>query len=95
MENRKYTLTLVLKPDLSAEASKEINTKVAEAVERLDGKVVKTESLGLKTLAYSIKRETQASFGKFSLELPADRINALKSELEKTRSFLRIMIDKD
>ncbi|MDP2734715.1 MAG: 30S ribosomal protein S6 [bacterium] len=92
METKKYQLTTALKPDLSAEESQRAPRRVAEAVESLGGRVAKTESLGIKPLVYAIQGFEQASFGQFILDLPPAQVRPLRSELEKNRSFLRVLV---
>jgi len=92
METQRYQLTAALQPDLPAEESQRATRSVSEAAERLGGRSAKTESLGIKPLVYPIRGFEQASFGRFTLELPPGQANRLRAELEKNRSFLRVLV---
>lgn len=92
METKRYQINAALKPDLPAEESKRATREVGEAAERLGGRVSETESLGIKPLVYPIEGFEQASFGRFTAELPPEQANRLRSELEKNRSFLRVLV---
>ncbi|HEB14021.1 MAG TPA: 30S ribosomal protein S6 [candidate division WWE3 bacterium] len=87
-----YTLTVVLKPDLSAEAQKKIGKKVEDLVFSSGGKIEKTESLGIKTLAYEIEGNEQASFSRFTLTTSPDKVSGIRSELERDNNVLRVLV---
>ena len=89
-----YELTIALKPDLAPEKSKNITGEVEAAVQRLGGKTVKIESLGMKSLAYQIKGAGQASFGRFQLELGPDKIQDLRRQLEREEGVVRVLVIK-
>jgi small subunit ribosomal protein S6 len=89
-----YELTIALKPDLAAEKSKKIIEEVGEAVEKSGGKLAKTESLGVKTLAYPIKSFSQANFGRFYLQIDPDKVRELRRQLEREEALLRVFVVK-
>ena len=95
MDTRNYKLTLALKPSLGAPESKKAIAQVGEAVDRLGGKVLKEENLGIKTLSYPINKETQAAFQRFSLELSPDQAGNLRQEMQKNLNFLRVLLEKE
>jgi ribosomal protein S6 len=90
----KYELTIALKPDLAPEKSKKINGEIEESVHKLGGKILQTESLGMKSLAYPIKGAGQASFGRFQLELGPDKIQDLRRQLEREEGVVRVLVIK-
>lgn len=85
-------LKILVKPDLSAEQSKKIDEKVKKAIGEAGGRVLKTESLGVKSLAYPVENFEQARFGGFSLELPPEGVSALRRDLEREGDLLRVMV---
>lgn len=89
-----YELTIALKPNLAAEKSKKIIREVGEAVEKFGGKLVKTENLGMKTLAYPIKSFSQASFDRFCLQIAPDKVSELRRQLEREEALLRVFVVK-
>ena len=61
---RKYEIMYILKADLDEEARKAENEKLAKIITDNGGKVNKTDetSLGLRDLAYPIKKETKGYY---------------------------------
>lgn len=89
-----YEMTIAMPPDLPAEKSKKMMEEVATAVEKSGGKLAKTESLGVKTLAYPIKSFSQASFGRFTLEFDPEKVRELRHQLEREETLLRVFVVK-
>jgi len=94
MEIQKYKLTLMLKPDISAVQSKKIGERVQTAVKKTGGKILKSESRGIKPLAYQVEGVEQASFGEFLLELPKGKIDSIRREVVQAGGLLRVMMVK-
>ena len=88
----RYELTIALKSDLAVEKSKKIFAEITEAVGKAGGNVEKVESLGVKNLSYPIKSLSQASFGRFQLEIEPANVNALRHGLEKEEDLLRVFV---
>ncbi|MBB4859151.1 small subunit ribosomal protein S6 [Novosphingobium chloroacetimidivorans] len=74
-----YEHVFLARQDLSQSQVDALATTATEIVEANNGKVVKTESWGLKNLAYKIKRNRKAHF--VMLNLDAD--GAAVAELER------------
>ncbi|VWX54750.1 30S ribosomal protein S6 [Novosphingobium sp. 9U] len=74
-----YEHVFLARQDLSQSQVDALATTATEIVEANQGKVVKTESWGLKNLAYKIKRNRKAHF--VMLNLDAD--GAAVAELER------------
>lgn len=89
-----YELTIALKPDLSADQSKKIIGKVESTAKELGGEVKKTEGLGVKSLAYPIKKVQQANFTRFLLNIPPDKLPELRQVLGREGDLLRVMVVK-
>lgn len=87
-----YTFTVVLKPDLSAEDAKKLDTKVEDLVSKVGGKFSKKESLGIKPLAYEIDGNDQASFNRFMLEIPKEHVSGVRFDLERDSGVLRVLV---
>ncbi|MEX1061734.1 MAG: 30S ribosomal protein S6 [Patescibacteria group bacterium] len=94
MAQRKYQLTVVFQPGLAAEEVKKGQKVLKETVERLEGKVESQDSLGIKTLAYPVAGAMQASFERLNIFLPAENAAALRSELEKSNLFVRVLLEQ-
>lgn len=89
-----YELTIALKPDLSAASAKRVVEKIEEAVKGVGGTVEKIDSLGIKPLAYPIKKVSQASFARLRFQVPPKEVAGLQAEFKKDENLLRALIIK-
>jgi ribosomal protein S6 len=89
-----YELTIALKPDLAPDKSKKIAGEIEESVSKLGGKILETESLGMRSLAYPIQGIGQASFGRYQLEVNPDKVGDLRRQLEQEEDIIRVLIIK-
>jgi small subunit ribosomal protein S6 len=95
---RLYEVVFIAAPTLAADA---LNTFVAQmqtVVESKNGKVVKVENWGKKSLAYKIKRFREAYYVVFSLEADGAVIAELERRFRVTDfviRFLSVRIDED
>ncbi|ANU07780.1 30S ribosomal protein S6 [Paraurantiacibacter namhicola] len=74
-----YEHVFLARQDLSQSQVDALAAAATETVEKMDGKVVKTETWGLKNLAYKIDRNRKAHFVLLNIEGPG----ALVQELER------------
>jgi small subunit ribosomal protein S6 len=74
-----YEHVFLARQDLSQAQVDALAASITEIVEANEGKVTKTESWGLKSLAYKIDRNRKAHFVLLNLEGPG----AMVSELER------------
>mgnify|MGYP004520946339 FL=1 len=74
-----YEHVFLARQDLSQAQVDALAASITEIVEANEGKVVKTESWGLKSLAYKIDRNRKAHFVLLNLEGPG----AMVAELER------------
>lgn len=89
-----YELTIALESDMQAEKSKKIIEEIERETRDLGGVVEKTESLGIKLLSYPIRAAKQASFFRFFLHLPSDKIGGFQDDLAKNDKLLRVLLIK-
>ena len=62
-----------------------------EIVEANQGKVTKTETWGLKNLAYKIKRNRKAHFVMLNIEAPGDTIAELERQTQINEDVIRYL----
>ncbi|MXP24915.1 30S ribosomal protein S6 [Altererythrobacter indicus] len=74
-----YEHVFLARQDLSQAQVDALAAAATEIVEKLDGKVTKTETWGLKNLAYKIDRNRKAHFVMLNIEGPG----AIVAELER------------
>lgn len=94
MENKQlknYELLTVFKPNLDAEEVDKILAKLEELIVSYEGKVLSTDKIGRKKLAYDVQKFRDGFFVAQILTLPADKVVDLKRQLKLNDSVLRIM----
>lgn len=65
--------------------------KIEETIKGFEGKVVETNKLGRKKLAYDIENYRDGFFVVQNLEIPADKIVSFKRQLKLNDNILRTM----
>ncbi len=82
-----YEFTFLLK-------DKEELNNLKTVVTEVSGKIVKEEEWGNKHLAYPINKLLEASFFNWSIELPTDKVAALRGKLRFNERLLRYLLLK-
>lgn len=101
-----YEITYILKPELTLDEQSELNSKVAEIIESLDGKANPaertfsverggTDENNLRKFAYPIKHYRQGYYYTTTFELAPTRLKELDSTLQREANILRFLIVKD
>ena len=93
---RKYEIMYILKADLEEEARKEVMAKLAKIITDKGGEVTKTdESMGLRELAYPIKKETKGYYVVLKANMGNEAINEFNRLVRIDNSVLRHLITVD
>lgn len=71
---------------------KSVKESLEKLVSTLKGKIEKTEDLGEKELAYTIKKADSGYFFNFKLSLEATKIKELLSKLQLNDNLLRYLL---
>lgn len=85
-----YELTILL-PDGNEKEKSRIGKLVEDYVKKSKGELVKTESWGVKTLAYPIQKKTSADYEHFVLSLEPDKQPRLDQALRLDEGILRYL----
>lgn len=88
---KNYELMTVFKPNLDAEEVEKLLSKLGESIVESGGKVLSTDKIGRKKLAYDIQKFRDGFFVTQNLTIPADKIVDFKRQLKLNDSILRIM----
>lgn len=88
----KYVLTVVL-PN-KGETVDKFSERLEKTVKVLKGKVLKTESLGKKQLAYQIDKQSEGVFGELTLEMTSEGMLELQKKLAVDKAMLRYLLLK-
>ena len=89
---KKYDLTVFVKGDLKETAKDKFVEKIEALVKVLDGKIGKITEMGKKQLAYVIKKQREAQFLTWVLELPAKSVVQLEKKLVNDKEVIRHLI---
>jgi len=83
----KYELTFLLEKE---DEAKNIQTLITS----LSGKVAQENNWGRKELAYHIKKQNNALFYNWIIEMPLDKLSDLKKKLNFNEKILRYLLLK-
>jgi len=86
-----YEHVFLARQDLSQAQVDALAATATEIVEANGGKVTKTETWGLKGLAYKIKRNRKAHFVLLNVEAPAGVVAELERQTQINEDVLRYM----
>ena len=86
-----YEHVFLARQDLSQAQVDALATTATEIIETNGGKVTKTETWGLKSLAYKIKRNRKAHFVLLNVEAPAGVVAELERQTQINEDVIRYM----
>ena len=86
-----YEHVFLARQDLSQAQVDALAATATEIVETNQGKVTKTETWGLKSLAYKIKRNRKAHFVLLNIEAPAGTVAELERQTAINEDVIRYM----
>ena len=89
-----YEHVFLARQDLSQAQVDALAATATEIVEAGEGKVTKTETWGLKNLAYKIKRNRKAHFVMLNIEAPAGVVAELERQTGINEDVIRWMTVK-
>ncbi|MFO1256701.1 MAG: 30S ribosomal protein S6 [Sphingomonadaceae bacterium] len=84
-----YEHTFLARQDLSQAQVDALAATATEIIEANQGKVTKTETWGLKNLAYKIKRNRKAHFVMLNIEAPAGTVAELERQTAINEDVIR------
>ena len=86
-----YEHVFLARQDLSQAQVDTLASAASEIVDANKGKVVKTESWGLRSLAYKIKKNRKAHFVMLHLDAPAGVVAELERQTSINEDIIRYM----
>ena len=86
-----YEHVFLARQDLSQSQVDSLAAQATEIVEKNDGKVTKTETWGLKSLAYKIDRNRKAHFVMLNIDGPGTVVEELERQTRINEDVLRYM----
>lgn len=88
---RKYETIYILRADLTDEAEKKINDKVAEVVAKYKGKLEETKDLGKRPLAYRIAKHTKGHYFQLNYQGGGQVVEELERHLRLSEDIIRFL----
>ncbi len=86
-----YEHVFLARQDLSQSQVDTLASTATEIVEKNDGKVTKTETWGLKSLAYKIDRNRKAHFVMLNIDAPGTVVEELERQTRINEDVIRYM----
>lgn len=86
-----YEVAVLYHPDLEVDLSK-AEAKVTRVFKDNDGKVVSTDNWGKRRLSYPIKKQEQAIYVFYTVEMPAEGVRKVESSFNITDEVIRYLI---
>jgi small subunit ribosomal protein S6 len=94
-EPHRYTLTLILDPNLN-EGQLQIEKDAVNALlARVEGQLVEVDEWGLRRLAYPIRKLGEGHYAIYTLKLPSGAPKALESALRLRDNVMRALVVRD
>jgi small subunit ribosomal protein S6 len=93
---RFYECTFIIRQDSPAQDVHKLADKYQSLIEEMDGKVLKREYWGLRSLAYEIKKNKKGHYVFFGLNTSSEVINKIENDFkvsEDVIKFLTIRVD--
>ena len=88
----KYECLFIINPDAASERFAQVTAGIAQEVERLGGKVEKTEEIGQKVLCYPIAHNNEGFYYQVNFELPPTAVSDLKRRFTLNADVLRYLV---
>lgn len=88
---KNYELLTIFKPNLDAEEVEKNLSKLEETIKGYAGKILSSDKIGRKKLAYDIKKFRDGFFVSQILSIPANKVVDFKRQLNLNDNILRTM----
>ena len=86
-----YETVFIARQDLSATQVEALSANLTNIITEGKGNVSKTEFCGLRTLAYSIKKNRKGHYVLFNIEAPADVVKEMERQMRLNEDILRFL----
>ena len=98
MANRTYEVMYIVDPETTADRIEKLNEAVGQLVEKQGGTVVRLDDIGIRTLAYPIKKRTEGHYVLFEIDGTGQEIMELERRMRVNDMIMRyitVRIDED
>ena len=91
---RFYECAFIIRQDLPAQDVHKLADKYQDLVEKMNGKVVKKEYWGLRSLAYEIKKNKKGHYIFFGLNTSPEVINKMENDFKVSEDIIKFLTIK-
>ena len=91
---RFYECTFIIRQDLPDQDVHKLADKYKELVEKMDGKVVKKEYWGLRSLSYEIKKNKKGHYIFLGLNASPDVVNKIENDFKVSEDIIKFLTIK-
>ena len=89
-----YENVFITRQDISATQVEDLTETFTKVISDNDGKIVNTESWGLRTLAYRIKKNRKGHYVMLHIDAPAPAIHEMERQMRINEDVLRYLTIK-
>lgn len=89
-----YEVNIILRQDLSSSLVEEVTKKYANIIAEDSGKVLKTEQLGLRNLAYIVKKNKKGHYVYLEVTASDTAIKEIERKSQIDEDVLRLLVVK-
>ena len=86
-----YETVFIARQELSAAQVEALATNLTEIITQGQGEMTKTEFCGLRTLAYSIKKNRKGHYVLFNIDAPAPAVKEMERQMRLNEDILRFL----
>jgi small subunit ribosomal protein S6 len=86
-----YETMFICRQDMTPEAVNDLSKQLSSVIADGEGKVVKTDNWGLKTLAYKIQKNKKGYYVLLDIDAPAPTVLEMERQIRINEDVLRYM----
>ena len=84
-----YEVVFIVRPDVATTQVDAVTKRVSDIITNSDGKIVKTEQWGLRSLAYRIKKYKKGYYTMLGVDMPGTSLAEVERTLKYTDDVIR------
>jgi len=86
-----YECVFIARQDISSAQAEQLTSDFSEIITNMGGEIKNTESWGLRSLAYKIKKNRKGHYVLLHIEAPSDAILEMERQMRLNEDVLRYM----
>ena len=98
MANRTYEVMYIVDPETAADKIVELNENIGKLIEKEGGTIVRMDDIGMRTLAYPIKKRKDGYYVLFEVDGTGQEIMELERRMRVNDAIIRfvtVRVDED